>query len=69
MKEINIMNSKSSMDERGAWAVGGGLMLGVGVGFFLFHLSVFFFVGSIIAGLGLGLIIAAFVPKSKTSDQ
>ena len=47
--------------ERSSWIIGGGIILGVGVGFFLFHISVFFFIGSILAGLGLGLLVAPFV--------
>lgn len=52
------------MSERSAWAVGGGTMLGVGVGFFVFEISVFYFVGSIIGGLGVGLIAAALIAKN-----
>ena len=49
------------MNEKSSWAVGGGLMLGVGVGFFFFPESIFSFVGSIIAGLGVGLLVASFI--------
>jgi hypothetical protein len=49
------------MNEKSSWAVGGGLMLGVGVGFFFFPQSIFSFVGSIIAGLGVGLLVASFI--------
>lgn len=49
------------MNERSSWAVGGGTMLGVGVGFFFFPHSIFSFVGSIIAGIGLGLLVAALI--------
>jgi len=51
------------MSERSSWAVGGGTMLGIGVGFFFFPQSIFSFVGSIIAGLGVGLLIASFITK------
>lgn len=51
--------------DRGSWVIGGGTMLGVGIGFFLLHISVFFFIGSIIAGIGLGIIIAPFVNQKK----
>jgi len=48
-------------DDRSTWAIGGGLMLGLGVGFFFLRLSVMAFVGSILAGLGLGLVITAIL--------
>jgi hypothetical protein len=43
------------------WAVGGGLLLGMGVGFFFLQTSALAFVGSILAGLGLGLLVAAIL--------
>ncbi len=49
------------MSEKSAWAVGGGTMLGIGVGFFFLAKSPLFFVGSILIGIGLGLVVAAFV--------
>ena len=51
--------------DKSSWAVGGGLMLGLGVGFFFLPESALAFVGSLLAGLGLGLIIAAIISKSK----
>ncbi|MFH1409887.1 MAG: hypothetical protein ABIH34_08315 [Nanoarchaeota archaeon] len=52
------------MDERASWAVGGGTMIGIGLGFFLFHISVFWFVGSILGGIGFGLLIGAIIAKN-----
>ncbi len=51
------------MSKKSAWAVGGGTMLGVGVGFFFFPQSIFMFIGSIIAGIGLGLLVASVFVK------
>ena len=51
--------------DKSSWAVGGGLMLGLGVGFFFLPESALAFVGSLLAGLGLGLIIAAIISKPK----
>jgi len=58
---MKSLENKDFPNERASWIIGGGVILGVGVGFFLFHISVFFFVGSILAGLGLGLIVAPFI--------
>ena len=55
------MAKKESMRD---WAAGGGFMLGLGVGFFVLKpLGALAFVGSILAGIGLGLIVAATVAK------
>ena len=48
--------------DRSTWAIGGGLLLGLGVGFF-FLPNAFAFVGSLIGGLGLGLIITPIIDR------
>jgi hypothetical protein len=52
-----------NMDNKSAWAVGGGLLMGLGVGFFFLQGSPLAFVGSLLAGLGLGLLIAAILSR------
>jgi hypothetical protein len=47
--------------DRSTWAIGGGLLLGLGVGFFFLKQSALVFVGSMIAGLGLGLITTSIL--------
>lgn len=47
--------------DRSSWAIGGGVLLGLGVGFFFLPGSALAFVGSLIAGLGIGLIVAALI--------
>ena len=44
--------------------IGGCATLGTGVGFFLFNISVFAFVGSIMLGTGVGLIVTALMRLS-----
>ena len=51
-------------EDKSDWAVGGGVILGIGVGFFLLP-NAFAFVGSIMVGLGLGLIITSIISKKK----
>ncbi|MCG6880949.1 MAG: hypothetical protein LJE96_17615 [Deltaproteobacteria bacterium] len=48
-------------DDKSTWAIGGGLLLGLGVGFFFLKASPLAFVGSMIAGLGLGLILTSII--------
>jgi len=48
-------NDKSSL------AIGGCLMIGIGVGFIFMTTNVFYFLASIMVGLGLGLLIASLM--------
>jgi hypothetical protein len=50
-----------SKDDRSTWAIGGGLLLGLGVGFFFLRESALAFVGSMIVGLGLGLLVTSIL--------
>ena len=47
---------------RSAWAVGGGLLAGLGIGFFFLEKSALAFLGCMIAGLGFGLFVAVVIP-------
>ncbi len=57
------MSDTDKKNNKGSWAIGGGTLLGLGVGFFFLQTSALFFVGSLIAGLGVGLIVAALLSK------
>jgi hypothetical protein len=52
-------------DDRSTWAIGGGLLLGLGVGFFFLKESALAFVGSMLAGLGLGLITTSILSSRR----
>jgi len=52
-------------DDKSTWAIGGGILLGLGVGFFFLQASALAFVGSIIAGLGLGLVLTSIISSKK----
>jgi hypothetical protein len=51
--------------DKSTWAIGGGLLLGLGVGFFFLKASALAFVGSMVAGLGLGLIMTSILLSKK----
>lgn len=55
---------ENKKDDKSNWAIGGGVLLGLGVGFF-FLPNALAFVGSLIAGLGFGLIITAVSYKPR----
>lgn len=49
-------------DDKSTWAIGGGLLMGLGAGFFFLKASAALaFVGSILCGLVLGLIITSIL--------
>ena len=55
-----------STDDRSAWAIGGGSLLGLGIGFFFLRESALAFVGSILSGIGLGLLVTSILsPRRK----
>jgi Na+/melibiose symporter-like transporter len=48
-------------DDKSTWAIGGGVLVGLGVGFFFLQTSALAFVGSILAGLGIGIVVSAII--------
>jgi hypothetical protein len=67
--EVTKMNEKNKKEDKSTWAIGGGLLLGLGVGFFFLKESALVFVGCLLAGLGLGLIITSIISRSKGQKQ
>ena len=55
-------------DDRSTWAIGGGLLLGLGVGFFFLKESALAFVGSMLSGLGLGLMITSIISSRRKQE-
>jgi len=55
--------------DKSIWAIGGGLLLGLGVGFVFLQTSALWFVGCIIGGLGLGLLVTAIISGKKDSGS
>jgi hypothetical protein len=52
-------------EDKSTWATGGGLLVGLGVGFFFIRENALAFVGSLLAGLGLGLVITSLISRGK----
>jgi len=52
-------------NDKSTWAIGGGIIIGIGVGFFFIQESPLAFVGSMLVGLGLGLVITALISVNK----
>ncbi|MBT4722597.1 hypothetical protein HOB30_02470 [Candidatus Falkowbacteria bacterium] len=51
--------------DKSDWAIGGGIIAGLGAGFFFLPGNAMAFVGCLLAGLGVGLIIAPIISKMK----
>ena len=59
------MDKINKKDDKSTWAIGGGILIGIGVGFFFVQESPLAFVGSILVGLGIGLVITAIISRKK----
>lgn len=51
--------------DKSIWATGGGLLMGLGAGFFFLRESALIFVGCLLLGLGLGLTVTAILSRGK----
>jgi hypothetical protein len=59
------MEKTNKKEDKSTWAIGGGLLLGLGIGFFFLKVSPLAFVGCIIAGLGFGLLITSIISRGR----
>ena len=59
------MGDTNEKGDKSTWAIGGGLLIGLGVGFFFLKVSALAFVGSMLAGLGLGLMVSSILSSIK----
>lgn len=59
------MNKADKKDDKSTWAIGGGLLIGMGIGFFFLKQNPLAFVGSMFIGLGLGLMATAIIARGK----
>ena len=55
----------NTKDDKSTWATGGGVILGIGIGFFFLQTSPLYFVGSILIGLGIGLLVTSILSSRK----
>ncbi len=55
----------NTKDDKSTWAIGGGLLVGMGVGFFFLQESALAFVGCMFIGLGFGLVITPLISTIK----
>ena len=63
------MKTKTTLDLKGSLAIGGGLLAGLGGAFFFLQTNALFFVGCLLGGLGIGLILASIIGREKTIEK
>jgi Na+/melibiose symporter-like transporter len=59
------MDKTDKIDDKSTWAIGGGVLMGVGAGFFFLKESPLAFVACILLGIGLGLVITSIISRGK----
>ena len=59
------MDKTDKGDDKSSWAIGGGVLMGVGAGFFFLRESPLAFVACILLGIGVGLVITAIISRGK----
>ena len=60
------MKTKESYEDKSTWAIGGGTLLGLGIGFFFLKTSALIFVGCLLAGIGIGIIVTSIISSTKS---
>jgi len=59
------MGERNQDNDKSTWAIGGGVLMGIGVGFFFLQESPLTFVGCILGGLGFGLLVTSVISALK----
>ena len=68
------VSEQNKKQDKSGLAIGGGVILGTGIGFFFFpvgvfgYTSVFAFTGCILAGLGVGMLISPLFVSYRNGD-
>jgi Na+/melibiose symporter-like transporter len=59
------MDKTNKKEDKSTWAIGGGVLMGIGAGFFFLKESPLGFVACILLGIGLGLMITSIISSKK----
>jgi hypothetical protein len=57
------MSDEFQKIDKSTWAIGGGVLIGVGAGFFFLRENPLAFVACILMGIGLGLMVTSIIAK------
>jgi hypothetical protein len=64
-KDMERTGKSDGKEDRSTWAIGGGVLAGLGAGLFLLPASALAFVGSLLIGLGVGLTITSILSRPR----
>jgi len=59
------MDKTNKKEDKSTWAIGGGVLMGIGAGFFFLKESPVAFVACILLGIGLGLMITSIISSKE----
>jgi len=59
------MDKTNKKEDKSTWAIGGGVLMGIGAGFFFLKESPLAFVACILLGIGLGLMITSIISSKE----
>lgn len=62
-------NIANKCEDKSTWATGGGLLVGIGVGFLFLPDAPIAFIGSLLAGLGIGLVITPIISRTMRQEK
>ena len=57
------MDKPNKKEDKSTWAIGGGVLIGVGVGIFYIRTYTLGIVAFTLIGIGLGLIVASIISR------
>jgi len=62
-RRLNSMDKSNKKEDRSTWAIGGGVLMGVGVGIFFIRTYPLGIAAFTLIGIGLGLIITSIISR------
>jgi len=62
-EEVNKMDKTNKKEDKSTWAIGGGVLIGVGAGIFYIRTYPLGIAAFTLIGLGLGLIVASIISR------
>ena len=62
-EEVNKVDKTNKKEDKSTWAIGGGVLIGVGAGIFYIRTYPLGIAAFTLIGLGLGLIVASIISR------
>jgi len=62
-RRLNAMDKSNKKEDKSTWAIGGGVLIGVGAGIFFIRTYPLGIVAFTLIGIGVGLIITSIISR------